>query len=134
MLRLIGADHFLDYTKENFAKSGQTYDVIFNMVARSSFSGCVEALNPGGRYLMGNPRLSDMLRSVLTSKFTDKAAFFAFAGEKEEELLALKQMIGEGKIKAIVDKTFPMEQAAEAHRRVETEQRLGSVVISMGRS
>jgi NADPH:quinone reductase-like Zn-dependent oxidoreductase len=132
MLCRIGADHFLDYTKEDFAKNGRTYDVIFNMVARSSYSECVKALNPRGRYLMGNPRLSDMLRSVLTSRFTDKAALFAFAGEKEDELLALKRMVEEGKIKAIVDKIYPMEQAAEAHRRVETEQRLGPVVISMG--
>ncbi|MDD5057591.1 MAG: NAD(P)-dependent alcohol dehydrogenase [Sideroxydans sp.] len=132
MLRRIGVDHFFDYTKENFAKSGQRYDVIFNMVAQSSFCECVKALNPGGRYLMGNPRLSDMLRSVLTSRFTDKAAYFAFAGEKEEELLALRQMIVDGKIKSCVDKIYPMEQAAEAHRRVETEQRLGAVVISMG--
>ena len=72
MLRRIGADHFLDYTKEDFTKSGQRYDVIFDMVARSSYSGCVAALTPKGRYLMGNPRLSDMLRSVVTSVFTDK--------------------------------------------------------------
>lgn len=132
MLRRIGADHFIDYAKEDFAKSGRNYDVIFNMVASSSYSECIKALNPGGRYLMGNPRISDMLGSVLTHRFTDKAAMFAFAGEKEEELFALKQMIEEGKIKAIIDKTFPLEQAAEAHRRVETEQRLGTVVISMG--
>jgi NADPH:quinone reductase-like Zn-dependent oxidoreductase len=134
MLRRFVADHFIDYTKENFAKSGRSYDVIFNMVARSSYSECVKALNPGGRYLMGNPRLSDMLRSVLTSRFTDKAALFAFAGEKEEELLALKQMIEDGKIRSCVDRIYPMEQAAEAHRRVETEQRLGPVVISMGKA
>ncbi len=132
MLRRIGADHFFDYTKEAFTKSGQTYDVIFDMVARSSYSECVKALNPKGRYLMANPRLSDMLRSVLTSTFTDKTAIFAFAGEKEEELVALKAMIEEGKIKSIVDKIYTIDQAAEAHRRVETEQRLGSVVISMG--
>ena len=132
MLRRIGADHFFDYTKEDFTKSGQTYDVIFNMVARSSYSKCVNSLNPKGRYLIGNPRISDMLRSVLTSRFTDKTAIFVFAGEKEEELLALKEMIEAGKIKSIVDKIYPPEQAAEAHRRVETEQRLGIVVISMG--
>jgi NADPH:quinone reductase-like Zn-dependent oxidoreductase len=132
MLRSIGADHFVDYTQENFAKSGRTYDVIFNMIARSSFFECIQALNPGGRYLMGNPRLSDMLRSILTSWFTNKTASFAFAGEKEEELLALGQMIEEGKIKAIVDRIYPMEQAPEAHRRVETEQRLGIVVITLG--
>jgi NADPH:quinone reductase-like Zn-dependent oxidoreductase len=75
-----------------------------------------------------------MLRSVLTSRFTDKAAIFAFAGEKEEELLTLKQMIEAGEIEAVIDRTFPMAQAAEAHRRVETEQRLGPVVISMGKA
>jgi len=134
MLLRIGADHFFDYTKEDFTKSGQTYDVIFNMVARSSYSKCVNSLNPKGRYLLGNPRISDMLRSVFTSKFTDKTAIFAFAGEKVEELIAIKDMIEAGKIKSIVDKIYSPEQAAEAHRRVETEQRLGIVVISMGRS
>ena len=134
MLRRIGADHFFDYTKEDFTKSGQTYDVIFDMVAKSSYSECVKTLNPKGRYLMANPRISDMLRSVLSSKFTDKAAIFVFAGEKEEELLALKEMIEEGKIKPIIDKIYSLEQAAEAHRRVETEQRLGPVVISVGKS
>ncbi|MDX2427569.1 MAG: NAD(P)-dependent alcohol dehydrogenase [Xanthomonadales bacterium] len=134
MLRRIGADHFFDYTKEDFTKSGQTYDVIFNMVARSSYSECVNSLSPKGRYLIGNPRISDMLRSVVTSTFTNKTAIFAFAGEKEEELLALKDMSETGKIKSIVDKIYSPEQAAEAHHRVETEQRLGIVVISMGKS
>jgi len=130
MLRRIGADHFIDYTKENFAKSGQTYDVIFSMVAKASYSACVKALNPGGRYLMANPRMSDMLRSALTSMLTNKKVIFAFAGEKEEELLTLKKMIDEGKIKPVVDKIYSFEQAAEAHRRVDTEQRLGIVVIA----
>ncbi|MCU7934190.1 MAG: NAD(P)-dependent alcohol dehydrogenase [Candidatus Thiodiazotropha sp. (ex Dulcina madagascariensis)] len=130
MLRRIGADHFLDYNKQDFTKSGQTYDVIFNMVAKTSYAGCVKALKPRGRYVMANPRLPDMLRSLLTSAFTDKTVIFAFAGEKEEELLTLKVMIEEGKIKPVVDKVYSFEQAAEAHRRVETEQRLGTVVIS----
>ena len=131
MLRRIGADHFFDYTTEDFTKSGQRYDVIFDMVARSSYSGCVATLNPKGRYVMGNPRLWDMLRSAVTSVFTDKKAIFAFAGETEEELLALKEMIEDGKIKSTVDRVYPMERVAEAHRRVETEQRLGSVVIAL---
>ncbi len=147
MLRRIGADNFFDYTREDFTKSLKTYDVIFDMVARSSYSECVKALNSRGRYLMANPRISDMLRSVFTSTFTDKKAIFAFAGEKEEELLALKEMIEEGKIKPVVDKIYPLEQikpvvdkiypleqAAEAHQRVETEQRLGPVVISVGKA
>jgi NADPH:quinone reductase-like Zn-dependent oxidoreductase len=71
-----------------------------------------------------------MLRTVLTSRFTDKTAIFTLAEENEEELFALMKMIEQGKIKPIVDKVYPFEQAAEAHRRVETERRLGTVVIS----
>jgi len=134
MLRRIGADHFFDYGKQDFTQSSQTYDVIFDMVAGSSYSACVSALNPGGRYLMANPRISDMLRSVFTSRFTDKTAMFSFAEEKEEELIALKEMIEAGKINATVDKIYPLEQTAEAHRRVETEQRLGIVLIAVGNS
>ena len=130
LLRRIGADHYIDYIKEDFTKCGQTYDVIFSMVAKSSYSKCVKALKSKGRYLMANPRISDMLRSVLTSMFTDKTAIFVFARETEEELLTLKEMIEEGKIKPIVDQIYSFEQAAEAHRRVETEKRLGTVVIS----
>ena len=133
MLRRIGADHYFDYTKNDFTKSRKTYDVVFDMVAKNSYSQCVKALNPKGRYLMANPRISDMLRSVLTSTFTDKTAIFVFAGEKEEELLALKKMIEEGQINPLVDKIYTLDQAAEAHRRVETEQRLGPVVISVGK-
>ncbi len=131
MLRSIGADYFIDYQKQNFHKSDQSYDVIFNMVAASAYSANMNALKPGGRYLMGNPRLVDMLRSAFTSRFTDKQALFAFAGETEEELTTLKEMIQAGKIKAAVDKIYPLAQAAEAHRRVETEQRLGVVVLDV---
>ena len=131
MLRQIGADHFFDYTKNDFTKSGQSYDVILSMVAKSSFSKCIKALKPRGRYLMANPKITDMLRSVLISIFSNKTAIFAFAGEKEQELVALKEMIEAGKIKPVIDKIYSFKQAAEAHRRVETEQRLGMVVISV---
>jgi NADPH:quinone reductase-like Zn-dependent oxidoreductase len=132
MLRRIGADHFIDYTKEDFAGSGQTYDVIFDMVPGSSYTACIKALKPNGRYLSGNPRISVMLRSVFTTRFTDKTARFAFAGETKTELLILKEMIEAGTIGSIVDRVFPMEQAADAHRRVDTEQRLGAVAIAIG--
>ena len=132
MLRDIGADHFLDYTRQDFTKRGDTYDVIFSMVAQTSYSSCVRALKSGGRYVMANPKLSDILRSPITSRFSDRKVLFAFAGEREEELLELKRMIEAGEIGATVDKIYPMEQVAQAHRRVETEQRLGTVVISVG--
>ena len=132
LVRRIGADHFIDYMEEDFAAEGRTYDVIFDMVPRSSYSACIRALNSNGRYLSGNPRLSIMLRSVLTTRLTDKTARFAFARESRAELLALKEMVEDGKIISIVDKVYSMEQAADAHRRVETEQRLGAVVIEIG--
>lgn len=131
MLQRIGADHFIDYTKEDFAASGQTYDVIFDMVAGRPYTDCVNALNPNGRYLMANPRISDMIRSVLTSRFTNKTVMFAFAQESKTELTALKKMIEQEKIASIVHKVFPMKQAAEAHRLVEAEQRLGAIVIAI---
>ena len=132
MLRRIGADHCIDYTKEHFADRGLTYDVIFDMVPGSAYSASISCLNRDGRYLSGNPRLSVMLRSMLTTRLSDKTATFAFAKETREELLALKEMIEEGEIRSIVDQVFPMEQAADAHRRVETEQRVGAVVIEIG--
>lgn len=134
ILRRFGTDHFVDYSKDDFASQGRTYDVIFDMVPGSSYSKCIKMLNPNGRYLSGNPRMSVMLRSVFTTRFTDKTARFAFARETKEELLALKEMIEDGKIGSIVDKVFPMERASEAHRIVESEQRLGAIVIVIGDS
>jgi NADPH:quinone reductase-like Zn-dependent oxidoreductase len=130
-LRRMGADHFIDYTKHSFTALGRSYDVIFDLVAASSYGACIRTLNPGGRYLVGNPRLSVMLRSFFTTRFTDKTARFAFAGETKAALRTLKEMIEDGRIKSIVDRVYPMHQAAEAHRRVETEQRLGAVVIAI---
>jgi NADPH:quinone reductase-like Zn-dependent oxidoreductase len=132
MLRRLGADHFVDYTKENFATMGRTYDVIFDMVSASSYTACIKILNPNGCYLSGNPRLSVMIRSVLTTRFTKKTARFTFADETKADLLILKDMIEDGRISSIVDRIYPMEQAAAAHSRVETEQRLGAVVIAIG--
>jgi len=131
MLRDIGADHFVDYTQADFAKNSNAYDVIFSMVAHTSYSRCARALKANGRYVMANPKLSDMLRAAFISRFSNRKVLFAFAGEKEEELLELKRMIEAGEIAATVDIIYPMTQAAQAHRRVETEQRIGSVVISV---
>lgn len=130
-IRRFGADEFIDYQKEDYAARGERYDVFFDMVAGSSYSACIKLLNANGRYLSGNPRLSTMIRSPFTTRFTDKTASFAFAGEKKEELSALREMIEDGKIVSIVDQVLPMNQAADAHHLVETEQRLGAIVIAI---
>ena len=131
ILLAIGANHFINYQQEDFTKSQQKYDVILDMVAQSSYEGCVNALNPGGRYLMANPRLADMFKSVITNKFTDRKVVFEFAAEKKEELRELKDMIEAGQIRSVVDRVYDMGQVVEAHHRVETEQRLGSIVLSI---
>jgi len=132
LLLRLGADHFIDYRKEDFWARGEIYDVVFDMVAGSSYGACISSLKPGGRYLKGNPRLSDMLRAAWTTRFTDKTARFAFAPETQGALDALREMIEDGRIVSIVDEVLPMSQAAEAHRRVETEQRAGAIVLAIG--
>ncbi len=130
-LRQLGADHFVDYRKEDFATQGRTYDVIFDMVPASAYARSIRVLNPNGRYVSANPTLSVMLRSGFTTRFTSKTARSTVAGETKAELASLKEMIEDGGIKSIVDKVYPMEQASAAHERVETEQRLGAIVISV---
>lgn len=102
------------------------------MVARSSYRACLSVLRPGGRYVMGNPRLVDMLRSVWTTRFTDKTVRFRFAPETTEALERLRESIEAGHLRSIVDTVLPMGRAAEAHRRVEAEQRSGAIVIAIG--
>ncbi len=131
MLRDLGVVEFFDYTKEDFRQSDRTYDVIFDMVAASSIAGCVHMLKPKGRYLTGNPRIMNMIRCLLTTRFTDKTAKFAFAGETIEELQVLGEMLEANRIVSVVDRVLTMEDAPLAHRLVETEQRLGSIVISI---
>ena len=104
------------------------------MVAGSSYPACIKTLNPNGCYLTANPHVPDMVRSIFTTSFTNKVVSFAFARETKEELKALKVIIEDGKIGSIVDKVHPMDQAADAHRGVEAEQRLGAVVIAIGDS
>jgi len=130
-VRRLGADHFVDYTRTDFTASGATWDVIFDMVPGSSYSGCMRSLTPTGRYLCGNPRLVDMFRCALTNRFSRRRAFFNFAHETREELATLKEMIEGGRIGSIVDTVYPMAEAAAAHRRVESEQRVGAIVIAM---
>ena len=129
LVRQFDVDHFIDYTKEDFIRSGRTYDVIFDMVPKSSYSACLKALKPGGRYLLGNPRLLSMLRSMVTKRVSDKTVRVAIAEEKSKDLDALTQLIENGDVKSIVGHILSMDQAAEAHRLVETEDRQGAVVI-----
>jgi NADPH:quinone reductase-like Zn-dependent oxidoreductase len=134
MLRAIGADRVLDYTREDFAARGETYDVIFDVVGKSSFSGSLAALRDGGRYLLGNPRLSARVRGVWVSAKGHKKVIFGAARQKSEDLVFLRQLIEEGKVRSVIDRRFPLDHIAEAHRYVGTGVVQGKVVIIVSSS
>ncbi len=132
LVRRVGASHFVDYRRTDFTRGCQPHDVILSTVASTDFAGCMRVLKPGGRYLIANPRLSDLARTILPSRYEDRKSFAAFAGETQAELEALRDLIEAGHIRPVVDRVYSLPDAAEAHRRVETEERLGSVVLAPG--
>jgi NADPH:quinone reductase-like Zn-dependent oxidoreductase len=131
MVKSLGADNVIDYTKEDFTQKGETYDIIFDAVAKSSFSRCKGALKPNGIFLFTYPKLS-----VLLPNFGSKKAIFHAAGlrpssERTKDLLFIKELIEAGKITSVIDRRYPLEQLAEAHRYVEAGHKKGNVVITV---
>ena len=127
----MGADKVIDYTKEDFTKRGETYDIIFDTVGKSPFSGSTRSLKKEGIYLFttyGLPRIFRVLWLNLTSS---KKGMNGLLEERTEDLIFLLKLIETGKLKAVIDRTYPFEQAAEAHRYVETGQKKGNVVIKV---
>ena len=134
LVKSLGADKVIDYTKEDFTKTDQTYDIIFDTVAKSSFSRCKNSLTQKGVYLTTLPTLTIMFQVLWTSKIGSKKAKFMAAGlrassEKAEDLIFLKELIEAGKLKSAIDKSYLLEQMAEAHRYVEKGHKKGNVVI-----
>jgi NADPH:quinone reductase-like Zn-dependent oxidoreductase len=126
----------IDYTKEDFTRTGQTYDVIFDVVAKSSFSRCKSSLKEGGVYLTTYPKPVVMLRRLWPSGPNHKRTKFMATGlrtpsEKATDLFFLKGLCEAGKIRPIIDRSYPLEQIAEAHRYVEKGHKKGNVVITL---
>ncbi len=122
----------IDYTKDDFSKSGETYDIVFDTVGKSSFSGSIRSLKQNGRYLMANPGLSQMVRGRWTSGISEKEVISGSVSYNTENLGTLKELIEAGKIKTVIDRCYPLEQIVEAHRYVETGHKKGNVVITVG--
>jgi NADPH:quinone reductase-like Zn-dependent oxidoreductase len=131
MLRLIGADQVIDYTQEDFTKSGETYDFILDVVGKSSFSGCIRSLKQNGSYLIADPGPIQKVRGRWTSRTSSKKVLFGAAYPKTEDLIYLKELIEEGKIRTVIDRRYPLEQIPEAHRYVEKGHKKGNVVITV---
>jgi NADPH:quinone reductase-like Zn-dependent oxidoreductase len=132
MLREIGADRVIDYAAEDFTKTGNTYDVIFDLVAGSSYAGAIGSLNSKGRYILANPLFLPLLRARWTSRTSDKKVITQFAASKPQDLVVLKELAEAGSIRAVIDRRFPLEQAAEAHAYVDSGRRKGAVVLTIG--
>ncbi|MCJ7471994.1 MAG: NAD(P)-dependent alcohol dehydrogenase [Actinobacteria bacterium] len=131
MLRSIGADYTLDYTKKDFTQSGKSYDIIFDVIGKSPFSGTMRSLKPNGLYLIANAGPLRMIRGALASMKSNKKVIFGAANPKIEDLMFLKDLIEAGKIKAVIDRKYPFEQIVEAHRYVEKGNKKGNVVIAV---
>jgi NADPH:quinone reductase-like Zn-dependent oxidoreductase len=128
-IRSIGADHVIDYTKEDFTENGEIYDVIFDVVGMTTIARGMRSLSDTGVYLMANPRVSQTIRGRLASRGTHKRIVFGTADYTVEHLDYLKKLVEVGELKIVIDRTYPLEQTAEAHTYVETGQKAGNVVI-----
>jgi NADPH:quinone reductase-like Zn-dependent oxidoreductase len=133
LVRGLGADHVIDYTREDFASSGQTYDIIFDAVGKRTFSDCKRALTPNGVFLSTVPTLATFMAVLRTWKFGSRKAKFTTAGLKQNagNLHFLKRLVEAGKLRAVIDRCYPLEQIAEAYRYVDKGHKKGNVVIGI---
>ncbi len=130
-VKSLGTEQVIDYTKEDFTRNGETYDLIFDILGMSSFSQCKNSLKPNGIYFPASFKMKTLLQMQWTSITGGKKVICTLASEKPEDLVFVAELIEAGKYKSIIDRCYPMEQAAEAHRYVEEGHKRGSVVITM---
>ena len=138
-VKSLGADQVIDYTRENFTENGKTYNIIFDTVGKRSFSECKGSLTDEGTYLATVPTPVMMLQTLWPARSGSKKVKFVAAGlrpasEKIKDLVFLTELIEAGKIKATIDRCYPLEQIAEAHRYVEKGHKKGNVVITLEHS
>ena len=136
MVQSLGAARVIDYTKEDFTQSGESYDIIFDTVGKSSFSRCKASLKPDGIYLLTVLTWPILWQMLWTAKIGNKRAIITFTGlrpdnEKRDDLNILKELAESGKVKPVIDKSYSLEQAVEAHRYVDTGHKKGNVLLTM---
>jgi NADPH:quinone reductase-like Zn-dependent oxidoreductase len=131
-VRSLGADKVIDYTKEDFTQNGETYDLIFDILGRSSISRCKSSLKPNGIHLFASFKMKQLFQMLWTSRSGGKKVICALAPGSVEDLVSVKELIEAGKIRAIIDQRYPLEQIIEAHRYVEQGHKKGNVVITVG--
>lgn len=130
LVKSLGADHVIDYTQEDFTQNKDAYDIIFDTVGKSSFARCKGALKENGRYLP-TTGLNNNVLHLWTAVFGSKKVVSGMSIQKSDALVFLKDLIEAGKLQIIIDRTYPLEQIAEAHRYVETGHKRGNVIINI---
>ncbi|MDA0194440.1 MAG: NAD(P)-dependent alcohol dehydrogenase [Bacteroidetes bacterium] len=136
ILREIGADQVIDYTQEDFTKHKESYDVIFDVRGSRSVPLIMKTLKPNGRYILATPWVGQVISGLcqeMLSKIrgTGKQFIFALANDTSEDLDYLKNLMADGKLKAVIDKSYTLEHVPEAHRYIESGEKIGNVVVSM---
>jgi len=131
MVKSLGADKVIDYTKEDFTKNGETYDVIFDVVGKTSFSLCKSLLKKKGIYLVNLIELPELVQMLLTSMMGGKKVKGGMAVASTNNMIFLKELMEAGKLKSVIDRSYPLEQTAEAFRYVEKGHKKGNVVITV---
>jgi NADPH:quinone reductase-like Zn-dependent oxidoreductase len=132
MVKSLGADKVIDYTKEDFSKSGETYDIIFDTVGKSPFSGSVKSLNKNGYYLrVVHMSLYAVVRGLWVSLTSNKKVVGGVTKETAGDLIFLNKLIEAGQLKPVIDRSYPLEQIAEAHTYVDKGHKKGNVVITV---
>ena len=136
MVKSLGADKVIDYTTEDFTKSGETYDIIFDTVGKTSFSNCKSSLKQTGIFLEAGIGLTILPQVLWTSMIGGKKAMIAATGlrpasERAKDLIFLNELMEAGKIKPVIDRIYPLEQIAEAHRYVDKGHKKGNVAITV---
>jgi len=130
-VKTLGADKVIDYTQEDFTTSGETYDLIIDVLGKSSFSRCKNSLNQNGRYVLASYKMRQLFQMLQTAVIGSKKVICVVAPTKTKDLIFVKELIEAGKITSVIDRTYPLEQTAEAHRYVEKGLKKGHVVITV---
>ena len=132
LMRSLGADQVIDYTKEEYINSGETYDLIIDMVGRKSVSRRLKLLKQDGIYFLAYARILDVVLSIWTSLTSSKKLIISSSKQNKEDLNILKGLIDSGELRSIIDRSFPLDQVAEAHRFAESGLKKGNIAISIG--
>ncbi|MRS02788.1 NAD(P)-dependent alcohol dehydrogenase [bacterium] len=131
MLRSLGADEVVDYTKQSIADMDERYDVIFEVISKPHFSQNIKLLTENGYYLMANPGFSQLIQGWRISRTSKKKVIYGAGSGTSQDLDTLRELIETGKIHPVVGRIYPLEQMVEAHRYAESGNKIGNVVVSL---